>query len=258
MDPKCVLILTHQKAGTHRLRFFLANYLSLLEHPRAEIVTYQRLQEMMPNAPMYLLTGARPYREPRRFPQFDISEIMHSHVADKVGLATDQFHLGKKVISWRNPLDFLVSIWHYNYRNRKDPQKKRRTINDVLEHEIRKYAAQVTYMRQLVRARAATSFKTTYESMMRDAEAVFTQLVDFLGLPSDRSTIAVAAERSSFKAVRKLEEGRGRAIVAPIKGFFTRSGKIGQWKAHLSDAQVEQVQTILAEYEIRLSEFVLE
>lgn len=245
-------------AGTHRLRFFLANYLSLLEDPRAETVTYQKLQAMMPNAPMYLFSGARQYEEPRRFPQFGISEVMHSHVADKVAFATDQFHLGKRIVSLRNPLDFLVSIWHYNYRNRKDSQKNRRTIDDVLEHEMHKYAAQVTYMRQLVQARPETSFETTYEAMMRGGEGVFTQLVEFLELPADPQLIALATERSSFKAVRKLEEGRGRAIVAPIKGFFTRSGKIGQWKGQLSEAQIDQVRTVLAEYEINLFQFVLE
>lgn len=253
-----LLILTHQKAGTHYIRFFLANYLLLLRDPEADPVNDKRLNELMPNVRLYLEDGQRTYKDPEPFSEHGISEVMFSHVDDKVSRATDEHHLGKKILSVRNPLDFLVSIWHYNYKNRKEEEKRNKPIGEVLDREIRKYALQVNYLRRLEESRPADTFATTYEALMTNGQQEFTSMLEFVGLPLHDDCVTKALERSSFDAVRKMEERRGRAIVAPIRGFFTRSGKIGQWRDHLTDEQVTRVSEILREYELSLDEFALD
>jgi hypothetical protein len=249
-DPSTVLILTHQKAGTHYLRFFLANYLTLLDDAGAPAVTYERLQALMPNVRSALLSGAAPYVAPRTWEAHGLREVMFSHVADPVLHADDHAHLGPKIVATRHPLDYLISIWHYNFKQRPDPARRAMPLDDVLEVELAKYAAQVTYLRALARARPATTFATTYEAMIATPEPVFRDLVGFLGLPLAAPTLAAALERSSFAAVRKLEEARGRSIVADIDGFFTRAGGIGQWREVLTAAQIDRARAVLAPFDL--------
>jgi hypothetical protein len=249
-DPSTVLILTHQKAGTHYLRFFLANYLTLLDDPGAPAVTYERLQELMPNVRSALVSGAATYAAPRTWEARGFREVMFSHVADPVLHADDHAHLGRKIVATRHPLDYLISIWHYNYTQRPDPARRATPLDDVLEVEMGKYAAQVTYLRALARARPATTFATTYERMIATPEPVFRDLVGFLGLPLAPPAFAAALERSSWKAIRAQEEARGRSIVADIDGFFTRAGGTGQWREALTAAQIDRVRAVLAPFDL--------
>ena len=253
-----VLILTHQKAGTHYIRFFLANYLSLLMDPQAAVVDYDELERMMPNVRMHLLSGARRYVEPATFERFGFREVMYTHVADRVRLANDHLHVGRKIIAIRNPLDYLVSIWHYNYRQRPGTARHERSLQEVLPYECTKYAAQVTYLRRTAAQRPQLVYCTAYESLMAGPELAFGDMVEFLGLPVHSEQFALALSRSRFDQVRTMEERRGAPLVADIDGWFTRSGKVGQWREHLTSEQVEQVRAILSDYDLDLEEFTLD
>lgn len=253
------LILTHQKAGTHLLRYLLTNYIRLLEDPEAPAASIETVRQVLPNMRLYVTSGKDrikpPYKASIALP---FRDLIWSHVADSVVQATDEYHLGKKVLCWRNPLDFLVSIYFYNYKNRSSEAVNELSVGDVLNKEIGKYAAQVYYMRRILRERPKLSYGTTYEELTTNCEETFTSIVRFLGLPHQSRSIELAVRRSQFDQVRSEEKQRAKPLAGAIDGYFTRSGKIGQWKELLGPADIEAVELILSEYSIALSDFTLE
>lgn len=253
-----LLILTHQKAGTHYLRFLFANYLQQMEAPGSAPVSYAELQKRMPNRRDFVLKGLKPVADGKDFTLFGIREVMFGHVADKVARANDHHHLGRKVICVRNPLDFLISIWHYNYLQRRSPERSNQSIDDVLSKEISKYSAQMKYLKEVAQSTPERTFMTSYEALQIDPASEFSGALRLCGIEVKEDLLVAAVRNSSFKEIRRQEDERGRAIVAPISGRFTRDGSIGQWKSHLTDEHITKISEILAEQGLSLDDYILE
>lgn len=253
-----LLILTHQKAGTHYLRFLLANYLQQMEAPGSAPVSYAELQKRMPNRRDRVLRGLEPVADGKDFTLFGIREVMYGHVHDRVAQANDHHHLGRKVICVRNPLDFLISIWHYNYLQRPNPEKSSQSIDDILSKEISKYSAQVKFLKEVAQSTLERTFMTSYEALQIDPASEFSGALRLCGIEVKEDLLVAAVRNSSFQEVRRQEDERGQAIVAPISGRFTRDGSIGQWKSHLTDGQITKISEILARQGLSLDDYILE
>jgi hypothetical protein len=80
-----------------------------------------------------------------------------------------------------------------------------------------------------------------YESMLADPIKAFTDLARFLNIDATKQRIRKAAEHSSFKALRRMEDRDGFwERTAAQKNFF-RKGRAGSWREELTDEQAHAI-----------------
>lgn len=80
-----------------------------------------------------------------------------------------------------------------------------------------------------------------YEDMLESPEIAFRNVARFLGLDPPADRLARAIENSSFKTLKAVEEERGFAERSPHAKSFFRKGQSGQWREHLTDAQIRRI-----------------
>lgn len=163
---------------------------------------------------------------------------------------------GSIIFQYRNPLDALVSRYHYDHDRW---QAAGRDVNSPMDclFAVEEFAQKFARMRRIGQKRPKT-LMVTYENLKRAPCEVFETMVGFVGVPINRKLIERAVAFSDITVIRKEEEERGRAIVAPTtEGVFTRDGSIGQWKSYFSPADVNRIEDILSKHEISLDEFNL-
>jgi hypothetical protein len=80
-----------------------------------------------------------------------------------------------------------------------------------------------------------------YEDMLARPRQTFGGLVQFLRLPQIRERLNHAIELSSFKELRRQEEGRGFDERSSAQQRFFREGVAGGWRKTLTRAQVESL-----------------
>jgi aryl sulfotransferase len=80
-----------------------------------------------------------------------------------------------------------------------------------------------------------------FEDMLSDPMHAFGGMAKFLGLNSDRDTVAKAVTASRFEELQKQELENGCVLQGQGGGPFFRSGQAGQWRDILSSDQVRRV-----------------
>lgn len=101
-----------------------------------------------------------------------------------------------------------------------------------------------------------------FEDMRRDTEAVVAQVLDFLGIASDRQVIREALANNSVKKMQEKEQRQPQLASSAPKpsaseeSRFIRSGSIGGWRNRLTSAQVELIESRTAETLLRLGYLV--
>lgn len=252
-----VTIGTIQKSGTHWMRFFITNYARILADPsvRRPVSYMELLDNYYGNNRWQVFREAEKYREPAALLRsFNISDVAMQHFrADFDPLV---FTPGPKIMLFRNPLDYVVSLYYYNIKQRSKNRHKADHPRDVmvpmLEEYCRHFVALSSYRRHPEALIAA------YEDLKRDPWSNFKKVITFLKLPYDEDAVERALEMSDIKAIRALEERDGHSMVVRMDGYFTRDGSIGQWKRFFGDADIERASGILGSYSIDLDSFVVE
>jgi hypothetical protein len=93
-----------------------------------------------------------------------------------------------------------------------------------------------------------------YEDLRKDTETGLLEMLEFLGINSDRDRIRRAIENNSLRNMREKEEkaknsgatlGKGTLLrkhrVDKEDARFVRTGSVGGWREKLSDAQIDMV-----------------
>jgi aryl sulfotransferase len=80
-----------------------------------------------------------------------------------------------------------------------------------------------------------------YEDMVAAPRETFSRVVRFLGLPSAETHLPAALGAASFERLRD-EEAREGFVEKPRRAEqFFREGRVGGWRAYLSDAQAKRI-----------------
>jgi aryl sulfotransferase len=103
-----------------------------------------------------------------------------------------------------------------------------------------------------------------YEDLRADTETGLVEMLDFLGVKSDRDRIRRAVENNSLRNMREKEEkaknsgatlGKGTLLrkhnVTREDARFVRTGSVGGWREKLSDTQIEMVKRYAGEALLR-------
>lgn len=80
-----------------------------------------------------------------------------------------------------------------------------------------------------------------YEDLHSDTEKVMIALLRFLGAEIDHKKVQRSIKQSSFKALKSMEKRDGFTEKSQHSKAFFRSGKTGQWKSKLSQAQIQRL-----------------
>ncbi len=149
----------------------------------------------------------------------------------------------------RNPLDVLVS---FAYHSAKPISKMIPVINnsnyafcdknDKLQNQLRQILGSwFDHVKSWTEQNEMPIYIIRYEDMINSTFETFKHAIDFLGLGKSDKEIKKALEKSSFSILSEQEKRDGfREKMIRTKSFF-RKGRIGDWKNHLSEQEVEKI-----------------
>ncbi len=150
----------------------------------------------------------------------------------------------------RNPLDVALSYANHRSRTVDDAILKMGDPNHRLSKQTKGTQHRQVEQRMLTWSQhveswtAQTGISTLivrYEDMLHLSEETFQSVAAFLGLPSDRESIADALRKSSFNELRRQEDEEGFHEGPRKCANFFRQGQAGGWQTDLSDAQINQI-----------------
>jgi hypothetical protein len=80
-----------------------------------------------------------------------------------------------------------------------------------------------------------------YEDMSERPTETFSAVAQFLALPGDSCRVGEAIEHARFERLSAEEDESGFVEKPPQMDRFFRAGRVGGWRAYLSDRQAQQV-----------------
>lgn len=250
-------IFTIQKSGTTYLLTFLANYLNRLFEGRTENINYTEMyhrffiHSIENTVKKSSLTSFYDKKNDVVKNNLPYSRFLSTHIPIKGN------YWKKNISLRRNPLDYIVSIHHYNYLKR----GKKNNLIKTIKNEIYPYIALVNYQKSLIQSYPDKVLIIHYEDLIIDPINSFEKIIAFLGIEVDYASINSSITASSIKNVKVHEKEIGGAIVSEsnqFKGSFIRSGAVGDWKNYLKNSEVGRIEQILNDNDIQLDEFTLE
>ncbi len=192
-----------------------------------------------------------------------------NYIRDYVGRRDEQpAFWGKRVLLLvRDPRDTAVSQY-FQWRHRMHPAKKLLnaypphgadvSLADFVLKEPMGLSGVLDFLevweRTLPKVQAAHTVR--YETLRRDTAGTLGGILEFLGTPVAPEFVAQAVEYASVENMRKLEaEGTkvgysGQRLkpgdAANPDSFKVRRGKVGGWQDYLTEAEIAEVQAMVA------------
>jgi len=250
-EKKFIIISTIRKCGTNWLRIFLINYINIYYQKGTTKITYNEMNKIIPNDYHEYQSLKKKYLSPSKImSKTPYKDIVYGHQQQLV-----EFCEGKIILLYRNPFDWLISFFYYKFKNRGITQYKH--PREIINFALKPYAKQYNKMKQI--SQKDNALMISYESMKKTPKKTFKKLINWLNLPYDESTLNKAIKFSSISTVRNEEKSNKKAIHSPknYKGFFTRSGKIGQWKKYFNNKDLSTIKDILKKENININEFII-
>jgi hypothetical protein len=265
MKKNIVWLASYPKSGNTWFRMFLANYLknsltplSLEEIERTPIASNAEDFEEVSGLNPFELTANevdlyRPdvYRFLSQNAVYE-EEILYKKTHDAYSYNGHDVPLFPKELSKgavyfvRNPLDVCVS--YANHSAGKIEQTLRLLLNEKAQiagkksgqlrqhlfswkNHVKSWQSQSEIPVHLVR----------YEDMKENPVAVFGSIIHFLGLEYDEDRLIRAIINSDFKLLQQMEQEKGfKEKMQKSESFFWK-GKIGNYKEHLSETQIQEL-----------------
>jgi hypothetical protein len=190
------------------------------------------------------------------------ARVAYSHngtsISDKLPIhsevlaSPDEWRGRAMLLLVRDPRDLLVSAYH-NTRFRK--RSFDGTLSDYIRHPfvgIEKLLVCLNLWHE--NSRLAAKFDVlSYEAMVRDPAAALRSSLAFIGVPhADPAIVAETVKFASFQNMRRLEQTDyfKSTIMRPLnddpRGNKVREGKVGAYREHLSDSDLEFIESVTA------------
>lgn len=260
--PKGLLwIASYPKSGNTWVRTFLANFLANQTTP-VDINDLRKVTAEARSRTFFAAVGGRPSEEMTAQEINALRPAVHQHIAslsDGIipvkthiicgtldGIPTISLkHTWKAIYIVRNPLDVAVSMsFHFGISVSR--------AADLLVSESAQTPGTATTVAQPMgrwdeHVDSWTSLPPSivqtvrYEDLLSDPWSTFTRFRDFLGFPEDDERLCRAIEFSKFDRLSSAERESGFSERPDTAERFFRKGVAGEWRDHLSDADVEKI-----------------
>ena len=233
-DPK-ILMYGYPKSGNTWLRFLLYNYRNLLINPtETHTISFDRLNSLQNN----VMDRGTTFDVEEGFPLFYRT---HKIVKKPYNL------FDKKIFIHRNPLDTLISAYHF-YKNREipfsdDPKKLSTKLQDIDFYVSYKINIWIDFYRVSIKH---ADYIINYSNMKINCMKELSELICFLNWDFNEKLIKKSVEFSSFDKVKKMGEEKDQKYGNGPKdgtfmGEFTRSGEEGQFRDQLKKETIDFV-----------------
>lgn len=267
LNPKKILILgTIPRSGTHLIKFLFSNYILLLHKGmESEISSPSMMNKFFPNNYQYSYFNLkkRPFgkvfvdqieKPTKHLSYLGLTDFTRSHAA----FQRSYWRKSPVIHSYRNPLDYSVSLFHYMYKNR-DSNLNRSISNPFELFLLQKEYYFKTYISYLEAEKSGSYnlIRFSYEELMKDTPLIFEKIIIWLGLEPNKSYILEACSRSSIRNVSKLESEQNKINpnASVQSGNFARHGGSGQWREYFSKTELLDVEKETNKYGLSLEDF---
>lgn len=258
---KILWLASYPKSGNTWIRLFLVNLL----HGQGDAMDINRLGEATlaePGTAGFALLDKRPWQTwlPREIamlrprvqeeiaktgagvvPVKTHSAFVRDHAIPAINMAVTM----GAVYVVRNPLDIAVSYAHHQgmtvdeILTIMETSMFRTPTNGTNVHEV--MGSWSEHVASWTSNPSPQLHVMRYEDMLGDAVVAFRELVGFMRIEASSDQIDQAVGHADFKTASALEKDHGFVEGTPAQVRFFRSGKSGQWRDVLSDAQVRRV-----------------
>jgi len=230
-----ILLYGYPKSGNTWLRFLIYNYKLLLINPsQKETISYERLNSLQNN----VMDRGTIFNSENGFPLFYRTHKTYRKPYDL---------FDKKIFIHRNPLDTLISAFHF-YQNREIPFSDdhydiRDKLHDLDFYVLYKIDLWINYYKISIKH---ADIVMNYTELKNDTAKELNKLVQFLSWDLEEAIIKKSVEFSAFNNVKKMGEEQNQKYGngpkdGSFKGEFTRSGEEGQFNNELKKETIQLV-----------------
>lgn len=151
------------------------------------------------------------------------------------------------IVLVRNPLDVAVSYAHHNgcSLDRSIEMMEDESHGLREQHACSRLGERLGSWRSHVEGwltvRSFPCMPMRYEDMVAEPLSVFPEAARFAGLPHDPEVVARALDACRFDRLQEAESREGFREKAPRSKAFFRSGRVGDWRNHLSAEQRDRL-----------------
>jgi len=253
-------LITHHKAGTHWSKYFLANYVALvINRGNTARIDFDEMEELyFPIRIDAYFAGAKvvprhPLATSLRS-HFGVEAIYWAHLDPKQKARFSA--INKVIFQCRNPMDFLVSKFHYDVKRINDRAGYSNLPAISSPSDLHPKATTVwceifSTMVDLARTNAARNAIVSYEQLKANPEIFFGRIVKHLFGESNPDYLLEAIANATIDKSREDEIKRSKPIVGPtysikghslVAGSFARSGVVGQFNQNFDSIQQDVIE----------------
>jgi hypothetical protein len=240
LNDKDVLFASFERSGNTWLRFVLMEILTKgdagflnVNQVLPEMGTHREMKPVLPNGGRLIKTHEQYRSEYKRaiYLMRDLRDVMLSNWArDKEMGFADYFDHGKGMDGY---------------------------VEAFLQGKVTRFGSWQSHVDSWLNcplARNGNMLVVRYEDLRKDTENGLMEMLDFLGIESDRDRIRRAVENNSLRNMREKEEkaknsgatlGKGTLLrkhnVNREDARFVRTGSVGGWREKLTDSQIDMV-----------------
>jgi len=250
IERNAIIVNSIPKSGTHYLMYLITNYLYLHFFNIEKPVNWKKINSDDLKKVLFPNTIDR-YEKYFSAPK--------DHIIHKTGYSDliwgHKFsHFERSVCRrivhlYRNPLDFIISNYYYQWENNSKFQKIVNEPKQVIDLTLNYFILHYNYIKKLS-AIKSNILRLSYEQLKLSPQESLQHVLSWLEFPINESLVRKAAEFSSKKNIRAQEKEKGVS--------FVRSGKIGEWKKIFSNKSIDYINTKLRRHHISTDEFILE
>lgn len=241
-----VCLATIRKSGTHYTHHFLVNYLLRIQglDPGETLFSHDAYR-VFPNIRYKYLNKGWEYKDPGPLPSGIRDLVMQHGFGDLEGFP------GKVIALYRNPLDSVLSLYHYSHGSRKDEKHHVGSLAEVAETYASRWAISYIALNKLI-ASETPVLAFRYEDLVSDPIDKFRQMVRFIGADLDEELLLRTVEDVQGDRFRKVaaDKNLNPGFAVPI----ARDGSIGQWRSEMTDADIALIAAAFARRRLDLAE----
>jgi hypothetical protein len=240
LNDKDVLFASFERSGNTWLRFVLMEILTKdnagflnVNQVLPEMGTHREMKPVLPNGGRLIKTHEQYRSEYKRaiYLMRDLRDVMLSNWArDKEMGFSDYFDHGKGMDGY---------------------------VESFLLGKVTRFGSWQSHVDSWLNcplAKNGNLLVVRYEDLRKDTENGLLEMLDFLGIKSDRDLIRRAVENNSLRNMREKEEkaktsgatlGKGTLLrkhrIDREDARFVRTGSVGGWREKLTDLQIDMV-----------------
>lgn len=246
-----IILVSIPKSGTNMFRVALFNYLCHLKGDLSA-KTYDDLRDCFPN-------NFKTYNKETPTPPLmqlpsGYSDFIYGH-----SINAAQCFDGPIIGLYRNPLDYLISAYHYFYAQR---HSNHRHPREIVGERLPQFIGSILKLRDL--EKSGRALLISYECMIERPSEGLEKAIEHYDLPLQRDLIPLACEHASMKRARDFEDMHGflhaddrqKVTAERVPGSrFVRDGRIGQWRNYFLEDEVLTIKQRLSDSGVNWEQF---